>query len=110
MPGVLRGRADGRSVADVLSGLPGVRRAGDPGQAVSGFVGQAYDLTATKALYWHRTRGACGCQTLSQIVGAHLGAFRVVVWGRHHVRLTGPGLRDGSTDVLFQAVSGRVSL
>ena len=75
---------------------------------MSGFVGKTgwYDLTATKALYWHRYR-TDGCRSLEDVIHAHVWdeGFTVEEKG-NWVRITGPGLVDGSTELLFSAVSG----
>ena len=78
---------------------------------MSGFVGKTgwYDLTETKALYWHRNR-ADSCKSLADVVQAHVvdGGFKVQQKGTW-VRITGPGLVDGWTDFLFLAISGVLS-
>ena len=78
---------------------------------MSGFVGKTgqYDLTATRALYWHRNRSD-SCKSLWDVVEAHVvdGGFTVKRRG-NWARITGPGLVDGWTDFLFQAISGVLS-
>jgi hypothetical protein len=78
---------------------------------VSGFVGKSgwYDLTATKALYWHRYRSD-SCRSLADIVHAHIvdGGFRVQEKG-NYVRVTGPGLVLGWTDFLFMSIAGTLT-
>jgi hypothetical protein len=67
-----------------------------------------FDLTATKAEYWHRH---CGCQALEMedIYRAHLepaGFVRHPAPSPHMLRLTGPGIAEGSTDPLYRACVG----
>jgi len=75
---------------------------------MSGFVGKTgqYDLTATKALYWHRNRSD-SCKSLWDVVEAHVwdAGFTVEDNG-NYARISGPGLVDGWTDFLFLAISG----
>ena len=77
---------------------------------MSGFVGKsgAYDLTATKALYWHRYR-TDSCKTLGDMV-QHLedGGFKVQDKG-NYLRVTGPGLGEGYTDFLYMALTGVIT-
>lgn len=80
---------------------------------MSGFTGRdAFDLDATKALYWHRFC-RCGASSLDAIVRRHLepAGFCVVKWGRtyaagvSYVRVTGPGLSERQSEPLYQAVA-----
>lgn len=75
---------------------------------MSGFVGKTgqYDLTATKALYWHRFQKD-SCKSLWDVVEAHVwdAGFTVEDNG-NYARITGPGLIDGWTDRLYVAISG----
>lgn len=75
---------------------------------MSGFVGKTgwYDLTATKALYWHRNRSD-SCKSLEDIMYKHVTGEGFRVEGKGNwARITGPGLVDGWTDLLYLAVSG----
>ncbi len=80
---------------------------------MSGFVGKSgrYDLTVTKALYWHRFQKD-SCRSLEDVLHAHIYdlGFR---WqekpGGRWVRITGPGLVDGWTDRLYVAISGTLT-
>lgn len=76
---------------------------------MSGFEGQSgwYGLTPTKARYWHRYRTDCECRSIEDIVTNHLGAFEVQDKGSWW-RITGPGLREGWTGELYEAISGNV--
>jgi len=79
---------------------------------VSGFVGKSgwYDLTATKALYWHRLQRD-SCKSLVDIVHAHVVDEGFTVQERgNFARITGPGLVDGWTDRLYVAISGTLTV
>lgn len=81
---------------------------------MSGFEGKTgwYGLTATKAEYWHRYRDypalpRCGCRSLEDIIHAHVwDAGFTVEEHSAWARITGPGLVDGWTDLLYLAISG----
>lgn len=77
---------------------------------MSGFVGGgAYELTATKAEYWHRFC-RCGRRTPAEIIRGHVvpaGFDARPGRGGRFWRITGPGLEDGNTNALYMAVSGR---
>jgi hypothetical protein len=77
---------------------------------VSGFVGSRYELTATKAEYWHRFCG-CGAESLVAIYTAHRmeaqgfvrhyhKSPRVLLLSRSDLTAT------GGADVLYAAVAG----
>ena len=74
---------------------------------------QVFELTSTKAGYWHRYCARDGCQghELHAIAEAHLlpAGFEVVRDGGAFLALDGPGIADESTDALYAAVSGRGS-
>jgi hypothetical protein len=81
---------------------------------MSGFEDRSgvYGLTPTKAMYWHRARigeNCCGGR-LGDIVEVHCqpAGFTVVKWGkgRGWCTLIGPGLENGWTADLWQAISG----
>lgn len=72
---------------------------------------KSFFLTATKVAYWHRSRGArreCDqrCRTAAGMVVAHLDEFRVMAVGPNAWRVWGPGIEQGWTDELYEAVSG----
>lgn len=77
---------------------------------MSGFVGRVgektgeYDLTATKALYWHRRRSCC--TSAEQIIDRHVRPDFAVEHRGNVWRITGQGLDQGYTDDLYAAVSG----
>lgn len=73
----------------------------------------AFELTATKANYWHgacRT-GTCRSGELRDIVETHAvpGGFTVLHDGGAFIALSGPGIAARSTDTLYEAISGRPS-
>lgn len=72
-----------------------------------------FELTYTKAEYWHRgcKRPECQGRDLQTIVTAHVvpAGFEVVRDGGNFIALDGPGISAGSTNALFSAVSGRAS-
>lgn len=67
-----------------------------------------YQLTGSKMTHWHRHRADCSCGSVTDIIAIHLepAGFRVV--GPYN-EISGPGLADGITDRLYEAVSGMVS-
>jgi hypothetical protein len=70
-----------------------------------------FDLTATKADYWHRSQ-PCACPDLDAIYLEHLepaGFERHDAPSPYVLRLTGPGLSERNTSALYEAVSGRRS-
>lgn len=72
-------------------------------------LGGHFELTRTRAKYWHRGRD-CGCASLEAIAAQHLGDFAWTAGqGGNWLDVTGPGLGEGSTSPLFEAVSGRKS-
>jgi hypothetical protein len=76
---------------------------------VSGFVSNYYELTLTRARFWHGSQ-ACGCSSLSQIAAVHLGAFTVLSGsGRNFLRVRGPGPQQRDTGLLHESVSGKRS-
>jgi hypothetical protein len=76
---------------------------------MSGFTQNGtYQLTPTKALYWHRSRTDCPCTTVEQIVRTHLIPTGFTVVGPH-TALTGPGIDTRNDTPLYEAVSGRQS-
>jgi hypothetical protein len=62
-----------------------------------------YQLTSGKAIYWHR-RCNCGAMTFDEIFGAHaiMAGFDIV---GPYSEVAGPGLAEGNTDPLYQAIA-----
>lgn len=85
-----------------MSGFTSARRYGR---------GQVFELTSTKAAYWHRycDRDDCQGDDIHAIVDAHVipAGFTVVRDGGNYIALDGPGIAEGATDALYDAVSGR---
>lgn len=68
-----------------------------------------FELTLTRAGFWHRGR-ECACVSLGDVGREHLdpAGFRWQIGrGGNFLLVDGPGLAEGRTDALFQAVSGR---
>ena len=66
-----------------------------------------FGLTWSRARHWHRGRG-CSCSGLLDVATEHLAAAGFV-WEDFGgwLLVEGPGLVDGDTRLLFEAVSGR---
>lgn len=71
-----------------------------------------FELTATRATYWHRDRGPKCCRSLADIARTHLvpaGFSWEFGRGGRFIIVSGPGLADEDTGPLYEAVSGRES-
>jgi hypothetical protein len=82
---------------------------------VSGFSATrpgVFDLTHTKAVYWHRSQPECACDDLDAIYATHLepaGFQRQPAPSPALLRLTGPGIAQGHSTRVYEAISGRRS-
>lgn len=71
-----------------------------------------YDLTPTKASYWHRSRNltgaGCGCRHAGDMVLAHVvpAGFTVVDHGSYW-SVGGLSVAEGWTADLYESLSGR---
>lgn len=82
---------------------------------MSGFqTGGAYDLTATKAAYWHGKRQGCNCgdlhNPLAAIYEKHLepaGFSQERAQSQFVLRLRGPGISQRRTGPMYEAISGK---
>jgi hypothetical protein len=75
---------------------------------MSGFRGQGFDLTATKARHWHGSKRRC-CRSLADIARTHLVPAGFI-WrfgtGGNFLVVTGPGLAEQDAQLLYEAISG----
>jgi hypothetical protein len=82
---------------------------------MSGFTSDGwYDLTATKVARWHSGRGRCehGCREFDDVFRRHLepaGFIRRPHRNASVMTVTGPGVLEGSSTPLYEALSGRAS-